>query len=997
MALSMKKSLLLFLFSLGVGLNTLAATGDSFSYTYEGQTVNYTIISEDDLTVETKSTPRGDLLHYNSGDLILPETVDYKGKIYTVTEIGYCSFFQCSNLKTVKLPASLKRISMYAFESCSSLEEVEIPASLSYIGSDAFAYCSKLKHVDIKNINSWLKIEFGSEYSNPLYYVHSLYLDGSEVTEVKVPDSITAINNYAFIGCTSLTKIELPQKLQRIGYSSFEGCTGLTKIEFPEALKTIGSSSFEGCANINQIEIPASVTDVGSKAFANCTNLDKIVLESKELPIGEMAFTGCNSLKEINCLSENPPTITSETFSDYNALLTIPGGSWKDYMVTPWGLFLNAKEGDTEIGTLNDQVFTYRYMLGSGEAILIHQPSYKNMTSVSIPDRVVVENGGDASFYQVIGVADESFRGCDKIAQLKLPANGRFIGNSAFEACKSLKTLDIPSQVSMIGQRALYECEALSDIHIPNSITSIDDYVFYGCKSLSKVNIPSSVTSIGNYTFGECSSMIEINIPNSVTSIGRFALAVTNLQEIVFPESLTSVPEYILSRCNNLKRVIIPNSVLSIGNGAFGYCDSLKYVQIPESVTYIGSSAFYFDRSLPEIVIPNSVTEIGYSAFSDCTNLSKVTLSNSITSLPENCFKLCPITTLILNDGDEDIKRGNNCINTDKVTYLYLGRKLPAAYPSLQTLEIGPNIKEITSNDEFSYNDDLTSLTISPSGSLKIGYNAFKYCKGLTEVIIPESVYEIGNGAFSYTSLTEVIVPNAIIGDNAFEKISGLKRVVLGAGVESVGEYAFSGANSLEGVYSTSLTPPAAQNTTFSYYESPLYVPQSAIDTYYNNPRCWYRFAGKPLVLPEKLEVTQGERQGNTIQLNAKLEPSDVSLPQIYWHSTNPAVASVDNNGLVTIHGANAEIQTYAMQQCEIIASSLYDNGPIARVVISADPDSSIEDIIVDNFGNSTSVARPNDIYNLSGVCLKRNATQADIDALAPGFYIIGGKKMIVK
>jgi len=40
---------------------------------------------------------------------------------------------------------------------------------------------------------------------------------------------------------------------------------------------------------------------------------------------------------------------------------------------------------------------------------------------------------------------------------------------------------------------------------------------------------------------------------------------------------------------------------------------------------------------------------------------------------------------------------------------------------------------------------------------------------------------------------------------------------------------------------------------------------------------------------------------------------------------------------------------------------------------------------------------RPNDIYNMQGVCLKRNASQDDINALVPGFYIIGGKKVVVK
>ena len=52
-----------------------------------------------------------------------------------------------------------------------------------------------------------------------------------------------------------------------------------------------------------------------------------------------------------------------------------------------------------------------------------------------------------------------------------------------------------------------------------------------------------------------------------------------------------------------------------------------------------------------------------------------------------------------------------------------------------------------------------------------------------------------------------------------------------------------------------------------------------------------------------------------------------------------------------------------------------------------------VEDIPVESLAPAS---RPNDIYNLQGVCLKRNASQEDVDALAPG-YIIAGKKVLVK
>lgn len=57
---------------------------------------------------------------------------------------------------------------------------------------------------------------------------------------------------------------------------------------------------------------------------------------------------------------------------------------------------------------------------------------------------------------------------------------------------------------------------------------------------------------------------------------------------------------------------------------------------------------------------------------------------------------------------------------------------------------------------------------------------------------------------------------------------------------------------------------------------------------------------------------------------------------------------------------------------------------------------SGVEEIVPDN-GSLPLVERPNDIYNLQGICIKRNATEEDVKALAPGLYIIAGKKVIVK
>nr|WP_303743063.1 Ig-like domain-containing protein [uncultured Duncaniella sp.] len=181
------------------------------------------------------------------------------------------------------------------------------------------------------------------------------------------------------------------------------------------------------------------------------------------------------------------------------------------------------------------------------------------------------------------------------------------------------------------------------------------------------------------------------------------------------------------------------------------------------------------------------------------------------------------------------------------------------------------------------------------------------------------------------------------------------------------------------------------------------------MDTYYNFTRCWYRFTGHDLIPADKVTIQTESgnmanitlNPGETMKLSATMTPANASLPYIFWRSTNPAFATVDQDGNVTLVNRNEddEIATYAdnaATECKIIAETLYADGPVAEITIK-DATSGIEDIIADEDVNDGSINRPNDIYNLQGICLKRNATDDDIKSLRPGFYIIGGKKVIVK
>ncbi len=456
------------------------------------------------------------------------------------------------------------------------------------------------------------------------------------------------------------------------------------------------------------------------------------------------------------------------------------------------------------------------------------------------------------------------------------------------------------------------------------------------------MTIPNSVTLIEDKAFSGCSSLTSLTIPNSVTSIGSYAFSgCSGVEKLYYNaencEGWSSSSPF----PTTIKELTIGEDVKTIPTHAFYKCTGLTSVTIPNSVISIDSSAFSGCSGLTSVTIPNSVTSIGRFAFYECSSLISVSLPNSLTSIGNYAFSGCR---------------------------------------------------------------SLTSLSL-PNSLTSIGSYTFNNC-ALSKVEFSSSLTSIGDYAFNNCHLSEVVCPPNVetIGANAFSG-NDLKKVIMGSKVTEIGANAFNGANNLESVSITALTPPSAQNSSFSYYRCPLYVMPSendvVMDAYYNYPRCWYRFDGYDLTPISELNISGDSSielyPGEMRKLEVSIYPSNASLPYIFWHSTNPEVATVDNNGVVTLVDHQDGIATYSdePQTCQIIAESLYPDIPAAVFTIG-DVVTGV-DKIDSEFGNNPDNGTLKDIFSLQGICIKRNATPEDIKSLKPGLYIIGGKKIIIR
>ena len=251
--------------------------------------------------------------------------------------------------------------------------------------------------------------------------------------------------------------------------------------------------------------------------------------------------------------------------------------------------------------------------------------------------------------------------------------------------------------------------------------------------------IPDGIKTIGDLAFNGCKDMTNVIIPNSVTKIGEGAFEnCHNLTSVTIPDSVMSIGEAVFEGCSGLKSMIIPDSVKSIEEHAFSGCSELTSVTIGNSVTSIGVCAFRQCSSLTSIIIPDNVINVERQAFEKCDNLINVKIGKGVSSIGENVFYNCQ---------------------------------------KLQSLQIA------TSNPFYKF---VSGLLLTKNGKTLIS------CIKNDNVIIPDTVENIGNSAFFGSKITNITIPDNVksIGSSAFY-YSNLKSVIIPDSVKSIGEHAF--------------------------------------------------------------------------------------------------------------------------------------------------------------------------------------------------------------
>ena len=223
-----------------------------------------------------------------------PENLKGKYSIRKGVEvIGNNAFMCCFFLTNIDLPDSVTSIGIHAFTMCDSLTIIKIPSSVVNINGNPFYEWYGDLHNETKTFIYEHQVLFNKDRT-------ILIVCRSKKTNYIIPDSVTTIEDEAFIECESLINIKLPNSVTSIGNYAFMECRYLTSINIPNSVTSIREGTFNSCHSLTSINIPNSVTNIGDGAFINCISLICINIPYGVTNIGNRAFVGCDSLTSIN-------------------------------------------------------------------------------------------------------------------------------------------------------------------------------------------------------------------------------------------------------------------------------------------------------------------------------------------------------------------------------------------------------------------------------------------------------------------------------------------------------------------------------------------------------------------------------------------------------------------------------------------------------------------------------------------------------------------------
>lgn len=317
-----------------------------------------------------------------------------------------------------EIKAGTLTVAARAFWGRFNLDKITIPDSVKYIGQNAF-FGSGSNNVYITDLLAWLDIDFENCYSNPLHITGNLYLDGSLVSDLVIPNGVATIKKYAFYGMDSLNSVTLPSSVNYIGTDAFQSCRKLKGVYITDLAAWCGIDFQNRYSNplvyakylylndlpVTDLVIPDGVATIREYAFNTCYTLTSITIPNSVKVIEDNQFTNCINL-------------TGVYITDLTAWCKIKFDGYRSNpLCIARNLYLNG-ELVTDLVIPND---------------ITEVKNYAFYNCLSIEDLVVSD--------KVTNIMDYAFYNCKNIKNISMPNDIKRIAVGAFNKCAALESV----------------------------------------------------------------------------------------------------------------------------------------------------------------------------------------------------------------------------------------------------------------------------------------------------------------------------------------------------------------------------------------------------------------------------------------------------------------------------------------------------------------------------------------------------------------------------
>ncbi|OLA30514.1 MAG: hypothetical protein BHW30_03240 [Firmicutes bacterium CAG_194_44_15] len=727
-------------------------------------------------------------------------------EINQVDTIGESAFASCDKLENPVIQ-NVKTIGASAFAGSGAQTDDNkvLLDSIQNVGSRAFEGC-QFTSADIRDL------EKVTTYTDPETKIEYSPFAKSSIKKVEFSDETkNTVCTKAFKNVTSLQSVELAYcftygNISTIDASAFEGCVNLTDINLSDKLTTINGLAFYN-TGLTEITVPASLTKIttASAAGKNVGPFAGGVLRKVTFADGvtkslQGMFMGTTSLEEV-VLPKSLKTIDQNAFKDCSSLkkLSVGKSGGENVLDTVETINAGAFNGCSSLETL----------------------TLKNVAKIDSSDT-------NRTFGGCTSLKKVSVTGVTTTDNTGKTTLSTTIGTSAFKDNKALKEINLDT-IKTVSQEAFRGCGVADDGTDPatltlNNVNAIGALAFYGC-GFKAVQIPRQLTSVatgkingveyGPFAGGKLEIVSFGTLINTIPD--NLCMNTTSLQKIELQSvkaSLRTIGKNAFKGCTSVEEVTIPKGILTVSNSAFEGCSGLTDVTIAAKT--INAKAFAECKNLKAVKMEEGVTTIQGMAFAN-TQISAVTIPSTLTTAgttKEGTIEKGPFAGTMIatvhgqtEDSTEAQEGATILPETKKIPdNLFLGCTsiIDVQIPETVT-EIGQKAFKDASNVEnvtFAVNTETGKV----KGVEKIGISAFDGCSSLQELVLPETVTEVLQGAFANEgALVKADMSRAASlkkwDKESFKGDTALAEVVLptAGGITAIPDGAFAGCTSLTG------------------------------------------------------------------------------------------------------------------------------------------------------------------------------------------------------